>query len=175
MTMIVTSDHDTMSHSMSMAGLERSEGWVMEMGRLLVWHQFLTMGATGLGALESLIFVEILRTRQLLNNSANRMSDEKIARPIGKLTQELLGEPFPDEEKRAERRRKAQHVAVVVDEEKEEGGIPWFLIGSIVILIIVVGIAGFIAYKYWKRRQAEMSQAVEQSQLPQADTVTMPA
>jgi cytoskeletal protein RodZ len=79
------------------------------------------------------------------------MSEDKVARPIGKLTQELLGEPFPDEEKRPLRKHKSASHADSA-EEKEERGIPWFLIGSIVVLIIFVGIAGFIAYKYWKKR-----------------------
>jgi hypothetical protein len=73
----------------------------------------------------------------------------------------VLGVRLSVDEETSESKRSEKKVVKHDEvEPEEEKGLPWFLIGSIVVLVIVVGIAGFMAYKFWKRRQQEMEQAV---------------
>ena len=96
------------------------------------------------------------------------MSDS-VGVPIGKMAESLLGVGIGKEDKRFGREAKeAREVSVprkvIVDDDDDDDdasskgkGIPWFLIISIAVLILVIGVGGFMAYKYWKRRQEEIA------------------
>jgi heme/copper-type cytochrome/quinol oxidase subunit 2 len=51
-------------------------------------------------------------------------------------------------------------------EETPKKGLPWFLSGSIIVLVIVIGVAGYMAYKYWKRRRDEMQTSTDTAIVP---------
>lgn len=93
------------------------------------------------------------------------MSELQTAKPIGKAASELLGVRLGGEKPVS--KVPAKSLADLDDTEEEpKKGIPWFLIGSIVVLVIVIGIAGYMAYKYWKRRQQEVTEGVAAATVP---------
>lgn len=87
---------------------------------------------------------------------------ESFPVPIGRMTESLLGVKMGEPARAPRARHSVVQKRVESDDEEEQeekkGGFPWFLVISIVVLAVVVGIAGFMAYKYWKRRQEEMQQ-----------------
>jgi cytoskeletal protein RodZ len=102
------------------------------------------------------------------------MSDlPSTAKPIGKAAQEILGVRFGADKPAAKAPAKS---LVDLDEAEDEPkkGIPWFLVGSIVVLVIVIGIAGYMAYKYWRRRQQDVSENVVAATLPVDQNVGLP-
>jgi hypothetical protein len=90
--------------------------------------------------------------------------------PIGKIAENILkvkmtGDTGGKKKEALERDMAVRKKGGDEDEgEAKKGGLPWFLIISILVLIVVIGVGGFMAYKYWKRRQEEM-QTVQQSAL----------
>jgi cytoskeletal protein RodZ len=104
--------------------------------------------------------------------------------PIGKIAENILKVKMTGDDAKAEKKDALEKDMIKrkrADEEEEaepkKGGMPWFLILSILVLVVVIGVVGFMAYKYWKRRQEEM-QTVHQSALsvvPEPESVEVQA
>jgi cytoskeletal protein RodZ len=106
--------------------------------------------------------------RKSWSHSEQRLLRMDESLTIGKMTENLLGVKMTGDAKKSRHivEKKSAKKEVRDDSDDEEvsdesskGRIPWFLIISIVVLIVVVGVAGFMAYKYWKRRQEEIANA----------------
>jgi hypothetical protein len=116
-----------------------------------------------------------METRRKVRKRLQSMSDlPTTAKPIGKAAQEILGVRLGAEKPQHKGQAKSLVDLDETDEEPKKG-IPWFLIGSIVVLVIVIGIAGYMAYKYWKRRQQEVSENVVAATVPVDQNVGAPA